>query len=310
VPNEEDLSPVRRAELVREAIQSAARVWVTIPRDYPRTPQAALASWRLAELDLRRLAAFAGSPAGAAEDANLVVRRALERLRVARDGIRSAMEDWDRRQRAGQGEEVFAPASSLPSHEYYEQALWKVQRLEWLMARNDALASPRVAEAIGALLQVNGYGLTQQAHAQQLYDLAGRYEDTPMAMNLKLAVALTETDGPRRADQLQILADQDRDLDAAVEAAYQLGQLLLQSPQLRTLPGMKAPADYFRLVRDAPREAGMPENPWKELAAERLRFLDIASRPAATTKKDAEKEDTARQGEAERSPETRGEETR
>ena len=40
---------------------------------------------------------------------------------------------------------------------------------------------------------------------------------------------------------------------------------------------VKAPADYFRLVRDAPGR----ENPWKDLAAERLRILGAASRPAA-----------------------------
>ncbi len=55
-----------------------------------------------------------------------------------------------------------------------------------------------------------------------------------------------------------------------------LGLLLIRSPQLKTRPDMKPPADYFRLVRDAPGR----ENPWKDLAAERLRILGAASRPA------------------------------
>jgi hypothetical protein len=282
VPNEEELSPPRRAEQVRETIQSATKIWEAMLRDYPRSPQAAVASWRLAELDLRGLAAAGSSTAEAgasaragggapawAGDANVVIRRARERLQAAQASLQSREADAGR-ELAAQGDTVFARAPSVPSRAYCRQVLMRVRRLLWIMERNGIATNPRAAEALGAMLQVNDIGQGPRATAQELYDLAGQYEDTPLAMNLKLAVALAETDCRRRAEQLAMLAEDEHDADTAVEAAYELGLLLLQYPNLCGMPDMNGPADWFRLARDA------GESPWAPLAAERLRYLEIA----------------------------------
>jgi hypothetical protein len=281
VPNEEGLSAEKWIELRKEALSSAGAAWEGLRQAYPGAPQAALASWRLAELDLRQLAPPGGKPPDAngfarqAEDANALLRQAAGLLRDANRACTELLDDW-RRQSAGRVEEVFRADPPVPPREYYEQAVLEVRRLLWLIHRNEALANPRSAEAIGAMLDVNRFGLSHAAYSQRLYDLAGRYEDTPMAMNLKLAVALTQTDPQRRADQLILLAEQDQDKDAAIEAAYELGLLLLRDPSLRGRPDMNDPRKYFTIVRDA------PENPWKTLAEERLKFLEIAPRTTTT----------------------------
>jgi hypothetical protein len=286
VPNEEGLSPPRRLELRKEALASAAQAWEGLRQGYGGAAQASLASWRLAELDLRHLVpAGAGDPPGDANglaardrDANQSLHQAVALLRDANAAITVLLDDW-RRWSAGRADEVFPATASLPPREYYQEALHKVRRLLWLIQSNDALRDSRSAEAIGSLLDINGYGLSHDAYAQRLYELAGRYEDTPMAMNLKLAVALTQTDPQRRADQLVLLADQDKDPDAAIEAAYELGLLVLQAPSLRGRPDVKDPWTYFTIVHDA------PANPWRALAAERLDILKIGH--GATTKKKA-----------------------
>jgi len=260
----------------------ARGAWEGLRQAYGDSPQAALASWRVAELDLRGLASGAAEEANRfaprSEDANQVVHRAEQRLRSAEAVLSALLDDSRRQGGAGGGEEIFTAGAPLPPREYYEQALHKVRRLLWLMDRNEALSNPRSAEAIGAMLDVNGYGLGHDAYAQRLYDLAGRYEDTPMAMNLKLAVALTQTDRQRRADQLVLIAEQDKDHDAAIEADYELGQLVLQEPPVRGRPDIKGPGEYFaRIVHDG------PYNPWKALSAERLGLLAIA-RPPPTSR--------------------------
>jgi hypothetical protein len=272
IPNEEDpqLTAARKLELRKEAAGEANEVWEALRRNYPDTPQAALASWRLAELALRRLAWPGATP----EEANQRVRHADDLLQAAQKGVQSVLDDGRRRQQASRGDEVFQGAPSVPPSDYYEQALFRIRWLRWLMTHNGVLTHPRSAEALGAYLEVNAYGIGHDAYTQQLCELAGRYEGTPLATNLQVAVALTETDVERRADQLTLLAEQVKDVDAAVEGAYELGLLVLQCPSLQNRPDVKPPAEYFRLVRDT------PGNPWKELAAERLRILAVSSRSA------------------------------
>lgn len=270
VPNEESEPEPRRLELRKGAIEAAARAWETLLAEYGDSPQAALAAWRLSELDIRR-AALPGVPP---EDAARLLRHTDVRLQEAMARIVTILEDWDARQGADRGQRVFSLASSLPPREYYGQALEAIRRLLWLMHHNDVLTDLRAAQAMGEYLQLNGYGAGRAAYQRQVYDLAGKYEDTPMATNLKLAAALTQEDPNRRADQLVLLAEQTIDPEAAVEAAFELGHLLLQAPSLRSRPDVKDPRHYFRLVRDE------PGNPWQKAADQRLQAMKTTSQPA------------------------------
>jgi len=272
VPDEYRQDPQRTWELP-EVIASTAGSWERLRRDYGFSPQAALAQWRLAELDIRR-SVLPGTPRPRGE---ALIRQAYNELQAAREGVRGAAARPAGLAEAGRGSSVFAAPPPVPPREYYEQALYRLERLLWLMRTNDVLNDWRSAQALAAYLHVNRFGITPEEHLQQLCELAGRYEDTHMAKNLKLAVALAAVDPNRRADQLVLLAEQDEDWDTAVEAAFALGQLLLRHPSIRARPDVKPPREYFLAVREE------FSNPWKELAVEQLRLLGATTRPARHT---------------------------
>ncbi len=238
--------------------------WQRLVTDYSGTPHAALARWRLGVLTLIR--------AVDADKPTVVADAADDQLRRAADGLGAMFPDGRPLQWTDPGEGLFAPPTSVPAHRYYAEATITVERLRWLIEQNDVLRNDRAARAMGEYASVNPLSRDQE---ERLMKLAGKYEDTPLGDNLKLAVARQIRDTYRQAEMLIWLAE-GRPSDAAIEANYLLGMLALrtsEAPALPLIPELKDPREYFRLVL-----AG-PPSPYHRLAEDRMRWLDASQRP-------------------------------
>ncbi|MCJ7543212.1 MAG: hypothetical protein MUP47_01395 [Phycisphaerae bacterium] len=241
-------------------VQASASLWERLGQEYPRSPQAGLAHWRLGELAMRR---------GEVHQAYTHLVKAQEEL--TRRAAQPAAPPG-----GGPFAKIFSPEPSVPSDRYYDEAAFAVRRLQWLMDSNDVLNALPSAEALAAYLNCN----PRDTHYLDLLSrLAGLYEQTHLGDNLKLAVALACPNLYERAEMLILLADRG-DTDAAIEANYELGRLTMRTAEAPALPlveNLRQPEDYFRAI-----QAASP-SPWKPLAEEHLASLArrTASPPAS-----------------------------
>jgi len=216
---------------------------------FPAAPQSALAEWRIGQLALRR-----GD-----------IDQAYRRLQAA---IQILLPFVDKKAAPVSGRDdasVFRPRPSIPSIEYYVEALFQVRRLTWMIEKNTSNQEAMSGEALSEMLKVNPHELHLDEKLGALLDKRP-YESSSIGDNLKLAVAVATEDPYLQADMLALLAADER-TDAAIEANYHLGMLTMQTARARALmllPGIKTPQEYFATVIAA------PENPWQELARRHL----------------------------------------
>ncbi|MBN1943688.1 MAG: hypothetical protein JW849_10390 [Phycisphaerae bacterium] len=245
----------------------SAAAWRRLLESYSDSPQAALAQWRLGELAFREAAEANDEQAlGKAAQADRMLRNARDRLR---DIVAQRRREEPLR-RAG----VFTRYPSLPRLGVYERALFEAELLTWRIAQNDVLKDPRCARALASLTALNPY---EPEYARNVKRLARKaeYRDTPMADNLRMAVAKLRADPYDRAEAMLPLAADQR-TDAAIEAHFELGRTTMQTAQARAISlieGIGPPEAYFRIVVAA------PPNPWQDQAKENLRWLQSANPP-------------------------------
>ena len=242
-------------------LPASTETWGRLIEKYPESPQAAVARWRLGEMAMRSRDTQYGCSH---------LRSAIERL------ARLAPND-EHQEESSKTMRVFAPPVDIPSRRYCAEALFNARRLVWLIESDDVMNNPASAEALAALLDANPCGLN---YYQQLSELAGRYEHTPLGDNLKLAVAMATSSLYEQAEMLILLAE-DPKSDSAVEANYELGRLAMRTGQAPALPlveNLRKPQEYFQRVVAA------QANPWQQPAWEHLSSLKPTTRPSATTK--------------------------
>lgn len=211
--------------------------WRRLRESFPGSLQAAMAGWRLAELALR------AKNVNQAEDLLTQAAERLERFLAAPEP------------NAG---EVFSSTPQVPSRAQSAEALFQVQRLAWLIKENHLASDARAAEAMAEFLAVDPRDLTAAEYYSRMAELAGRYENTPLSENFKLAVAEATESLDDRAGQLAALARQWSDGDAAIEANYDLARLLLKEPVLQLKGDMQKTPNYIKNI-----QAG-PPNPWQQ----------------------------------------------
>jgi len=248
----------------RHTLEASTKAWQFLSDNYAASPQAALADWRLAELKIRQLAKPDATLSGA--EKKRLLNKADALLLAAAQRLRSlGAEDTYRRAYAPTGE-VFRRAHSVPSRQYYGRALLAVERLIWLIEQNGVLQDINAAEALAGYLNANPMRTDYYAQIKKLLDdPTRRFEKTKMEDNLRLAYALATDNLYERADMLVLLAKELN--DAAIEANYELGQLVLQQPELQLKAEVEDSQLYFKRVKSA------PFNPYTKAATERLRWL-------------------------------------
>ena len=158
-----------------------------LSENLPGAPQAQLARWRLGELALRRQEVELGD-----DLLNAAAQRLQEHMK-ARGKVSTGASEM----------RVFQPVSVLPSRDYYDEALFRVRELIWLIEKNKILDDPAAAEAFAAMLDENPLALN---YDERLGDLVSIYEGTEMVDNLILAVALATPDQYAQAEMLIYLA--------------------------------------------------------------------------------------------------------
>lgn len=249
-------------------LPASAAAWQQLRQAYPASPQASLADWRLGELSLRAVA----HPGRA--DPNQFLRKADEHLHRSAEALGRFLPATADRAEGGESTRMFAATVDMPTKDYYRQALEAVQRICWLMDRNDVLSDPDSAEALAAFLDLNPKQPDYYAQLVSLLnDPARKRERTSLGDNLKLAIALQTPDVYERAEMLIQLARDER-TDAAIVANFELGKLALrtaEAPAIGLVEGLKTPEEYFRIVMAA------PPNPYQQKAAEMLASLANSS---------------------------------
>jgi len=233
-------------------LSAATTSWQELTQDHAGAPQAALAQWWLASLALRD---------GDVAEADERLAKAAKRLR------RLLSEDIVELSDEAKSTTVFRPPPVMPSRAYYGEVLFEAERLLWMIERNNVLDDARCAEAMAAYLAVDPQGLSASHYYDRLAQLAGKYEDTALGENLKLAVAMATTDPYERAEQLVLLADQRGDIDAAIEANFHLGALAIRKHCLGLPQNVQRPEDYLERVTKA------PPNPYQAAAGQQLNWL-------------------------------------
>ncbi|MBT3200814.1 MAG: hypothetical protein HN350_12960 [Phycisphaerales bacterium] len=269
---------------------ASTATWLRIIREYRKSPQAALAHWRLGQLALLEVGAVGLSDAVVSkrlDEADTHLTAAEERLTaiVTAANEAGANEFIDR---------VFLPVSSRPTHGSYRQALVEVQRLRWLISANNVMETWREALASGkpgaraesikllmalsSYLQIDSNFLDSKAYRLSLEKLLDRFEGTNLGDNLTVAHSNTEQDPRRRAIALIALAQVRPPTDAAIQANFELGILAsgtAGAADLSSVKGLRKPEYYFKLVIAA------PDNPWKPLSKERLAWLGVIKKQPA-----------------------------
>ena len=238
--------------------EGSVDTWKRLVDRHPAQRQSALALWRLGEIHLRR------GEMTEADDLLLLAQNRLEKIEAEPQAQRNG--------------DLFAPPPELPPPGYYAKALERVRLLRWLIERNKVLEDPAAAEVFAAWLRINPY---QRDAAEQLRRLLEQQDlgpnqikvaETSIADNLRLAIAMTIQDRLTRAQRLLEIA-QGLD-DAAIQANYELGRLLVQDASLaRRVEGIQTAQRYFTLVSQ---EA--VGNPWQRAAADNLQWL-LSTRP-------------------------------
>jgi hypothetical protein len=237
-------------------LQASAETWRDLMDQFPGSPQAALASWRLAVLALRK---------GDVDTADKYLAAAAARLE-ARAEIRRSVA------KSGKRDGIFDSPDTIPYRGYYADALFRIRKLLWLIEVNDIADDPAAADALAAWVSESP---CQDDYADRLGGLVDAYERTALGDNLKLAVAMAVDDPYMQAEMLIWLAEDER-TDAAIEANYQLGMLVMQTARARALtliPRIKTAPEYFRTVVAA------PPNPWQDFAREHLAMPPSATEP-------------------------------
>jgi hypothetical protein len=238
----------------------AAPALKRLVEDHPAEAQSYLARLRLAELALRD-------------------RRPQEAYQLLKQAL-PLLEEHVNAQSPDQAQEkgLFLPPRPVPPEQVYAKALQKVRLLLWLIEQNQVLEEASAAATMAAYMNLNPHSRDFGYQLRQLIRRGGRDPDatdpgqTPLADNLELALALSYSDNVLRARRLLELADGLT--DAAIQANYELGRLVLQARGLQQRIGeLESPEYYFRLVS---REA--PVNPWQEAAERHLKWLEQQER--------------------------------
>jgi len=218
-------------------------VWEKLILDYPTSDLVGLGYWRLGQM-----AALDGD-----------IAKAASLLSEAEDHLRAKVPADVQSDADAAAGRLFNPPGKLPSRSYYRAAYYDTTRLLWLIRENRLVSDRSGGDVFAAMMNVNPYAV--DAH-QQYAQLAKRHTESILADNLALAVALSAPTTHLRAELLKGLAEGGDEIDARVEANYQLG-LILRSLR-EGHEGYESSEVYFARV-DA---AG--DSPWRHLATEQL----------------------------------------
>jgi hypothetical protein len=260
-------SPVM-ASVAAMALPASEASWKRVVEQYPESPQAMLGRYHLARLQVCQ-AAMQNE-----DDAMASVRAArveLERVREQLDE-HEATQDPDPVQSPS-----VVPIQDLPSQEVYRNTLRQARRLRWWIQQNRADTELSHAIALGRLLQANPY---QPEYPTQLHAMAQdpKMQASFLADNVALAIARLNPNPFERSRLLLEIAEQWA-TDSSVEANYELGRLRMQTASDAGISYVLPSANtYFQRVVEA------TENPWKQLAEERLHLLN---RPSAAPRRTA-----------------------
>lgn len=231
---------------------------------YPDSDQAGLARGRLGIIELKRIREFVGAQRRAQ------LNRACDMLQEAEESLATTVENFPLGKNAGNGT-LFVPIPPVPDKkDTYAGFLFTMKKLNWLIDRNDVLSDTVAAEALAEWLAVNPCDTDYLSRLESLKNTP-KYRESKIGANIAVSWANNLDVFSRTRHLLTIAAGETNDVDAAVEANYELGIIALreaEKPWLTALLGNKGAIDFLEKVTAA------PENPWQQSAAETIARLN------------------------------------
>ena len=220
--------------------------WQRLHEDYPTSPQVGLASWRMAELQLRRGEILDG------------YKRLLEaRTQLSRFlEMPASLERFD---------ETFITPGMMPARAVYAGALQSVREWIWLIERHDLLNDEVGARALAVWLSVDPNAASAPTHYRNFAD---QYADTALGSYFQMVVALAEPDLHERARLLLPWVAPEVPTGVRIRAAWELG--LIELDDTADLPGYQSREAYLREA------CSLANSPWARRASEQLEWLEFA----------------------------------
>ncbi len=218
--------------------------WSELIKAWPEEPQAALARWKLAELDLRQRRVLS------AHTMLLAAEKQLSEMPASRNLTSLAIQ-------------AFAQSEPFPPRAIYTYAEQRVAWLMWIMNENHLLADVAGAEALAHWLSLD---MSRPDAAAELAELFFDYRNTSLADNLHLAQILYEPSDYLRVHQLLQFVETDEITDAIIQAQFELGQV--HSTSARALRTFDSPVPYLEMV------GRVDGTPWQDRAQEQMRWLE------------------------------------
>jgi hypothetical protein len=166
--------------------------------------------------------------------------------------------------------------------DHYADALFEVRRLNWIIARNKVREDVKCAMALAEMLSLNPCDPDYLYRLEKLKD-SDKYKSTAMANNLRIEWARRLEIYPRTEEMLALAGEQTKDMDAAVEAHYELGIIGLheaKNPWIIVLLKDRDAREFFSKVKAA------PDNPWQKTAEEHLARLEATRSSSETEPKE------------------------
>jgi len=226
-------------------LEASADTWRRLAEQFGEDPRAAVGRLRLAQL-----AGRAGriDEVGAHLDAG---------ARILSDVF--AAVPASRREALWSG--LFDVPRHWPSRPYLQRTALQTAKLRWLIEANRVRTDPGSAAGFREFISLDRHRYSREEFVREVLDLSERLVHTDFVDNLHLLEALNDPDIYSRARQLLELEDES-ELDASIEANYELGRLALQATHDEGLSRLlDRPERYFRRVTDA------QVNPWQREAA-------------------------------------------
>ena len=232
-------------------------------REFPDSPQAALAMGRIGMIELRK--------AAATEDAGTLarIRRACDLLQEAEERLRDTLAGW----KTGNGNGVFVPFPSIPKDkDYFVETLFEIEKLNWLIRENQVRQNRLSAVTLARMVSINPCRSDYYFRLKILLNTE-ECEKSPLKNNITLAWARQLDTLSRARILMQLAMAETQDADAAIEANYELGGLAV-NPDIEDILEGRGAVDFYGKVRAA------SENPWHPRVEE---FFSHQESPPATT---------------------------
>ena len=245
--------------------QDSREYWQLLIEKYPTSPEAVLALYNLAKLDIKN-AHKSADPCKLMISANEKLTRARNKLR---DNLIKEIHRNEISLERKIANNIFQAQQILPHAQIYIDTLGQVKTLIWKLAENNALDNKQDAIALSKMLCINPNDADYREKLKTL-GISSQIRKTKLYNNIKLQFVNSDPIFSSRVSGLKKIAANTKDSDSALHANFLLGKISLQlSPSERKKYKLQSPVFFYRKIEKA------KINPWLDAANRQIKMLEL-----------------------------------